>query len=747
MKRMSRWFQTVFLVAAAWGSPALAAADSFDRGSGRDGALKVSEPCTVVNRYTRVTAAVAAGDSRIEVDNASGLAAGDLVLVFQAGPEAGSAPSNWELARLASVKGKHLELTEPLRTGYAVSGTQVVRVPEYSTASISNSGSVVARPWHEGTGGVVAFLVQGALVHQGLIDASGSWRGETPTSLMSKCSGSLQSGGVVFIRAEQLSGAGGISAEGDTLACASTGSIQRAQAGTIVVETQVGASEGQPASKMAEDMRANSCAARNAFTTAAVSTPSIISPASGTWTNNRRPTISGTADANVTVKVYFDNTLKGSVPADDSGAWTFTLTADLADAVYSVNAEAVDAASTTSPRSSAISLGIDTQPPDTDYWTGPNGALTRLKSAKFGLLTTETSSPRFRYSLDGAGYLECGATLTLDNLSEGAHTVLVSAIDAAGNVDPEPLLLEWVVDSIPPKTTLRLKQPDISNVVDVVHYMTSNEDKVTYECSLDGAAFKACASGASFSPPEGVHTLQVRGKDEAGNVEDPPVSHTFTIDRTPPAAPIVSEPMDALLTNKPSVSVVGSAEPNSTITVYFNGSQSVSGTVSVDSVGTWRFTPVSPLADGSYQVTATATDVAGNTSGVSTARSVQVDTLPPKTTFSEKPEAETVSTSATFGFESETKATFQCSLDGAAFGTCSSPVSFDSLPLGSHVFQVKATDAAGNTEPTPASISWSITNAVQPAEGCSCSSPSGDPSAAMMALAGLAALVSRRRRQ
>src|SRR5213076_287740 len=56
----------------------------------------------------------------------------------------------------------------------------------------------------------------------------------------------------------------------------------------------------------------------------------------------------------------------------------------------------------------------------------------------------------------------------------------------------------------------------------------------------------------------------------------------------------------------------------------------------------------------------------------------------------------------------EAGSTFQCTLDGGAFAVCTSPQSYSALAAGSHTFQVRAGDPAGNTDPTPASYSWTI---------------------------------------
>jgi hypothetical protein len=51
---------------------------------------------------------------------------------------------------------------------------------------------------------------------------------------------------------------------------------------------------------------------------------------------------------------------------------------------------------------------------------------------------------------------------------------------------------------------------------------------------------------------------------------------------------------------------------------------------------------------------------------------------------------------------------FACQLDGGSFAACASPASLTALSEGSHSFQVYATDAVGNADPTPASLIWAV---------------------------------------
>lgn len=87
------------------------------------------------------------------------------------------------------------------------------------------------------------------------------------------------------------------------------------------------------------------------------------------------------------------------------------------------------------------------------------------------------------------------------------------------------------------------------------------------------------------------------------------------------------------------------------------------------------------------------------------------DTAPPDTSITGGPSGLVNSSSATFSFSSEAGATFQCSLDGGAFTACSSPKAYTGLSEGQHTFEVRATDAAGNVDSTPASRTWTVDTA------------------------------------
>ncbi|HVM17141.1 MAG TPA: Ig-like domain-containing protein [Gaiellaceae bacterium] len=127
------------------------------------------------------------------------------------------------------------------------------------------------------------------------------------------------------------------------------------------------------------------------------------------------------------------------------------------------------------------------------------------------------------------------------------------------------------------------------------------------------------------------------------------------------------------------------------------------------------------VANGQATIRARATDTAGNTA-LSDPRSVSVqnagDPPPaPETTIDSGPSSPTTSTSATFAFSSNVSgATFECSLDGAAWAACTSPHSYSGLAPGEHTFRVRAV-SGGTADATPAAWTWTIQEEQPPPSG------------------------------
>ena len=94
--------------------------------------------------------------------------------------------------------------------------------------------------------------------------------------------------------------------------------------------------------------------------TAAPAAPAIASFSTDTGTvgdgitSDNTLTLTGTAEANSTVKVYDGATLLGSATANGSGAWSYT-TGALSNGAHSLTATATDAAGNTSAASAALS--------------------------------------------------------------------------------------------------------------------------------------------------------------------------------------------------------------------------------------------------------------------------------------------------------------------------------------------------------------------------------------------------------
>ena len=546
--------------------------------------------------------------------------------------------------------------------------------------------------------------------------------------------------------------------------------------------------------------------------------PVLLSPADGSVTSETAPTLTGTTEPGAVVLIEVDGVVVATVPADGSGNWSYTLapTEALAPGGHTVTATATDAAG--NPGAAATSsftvdpTGTDTTPPDTVIDSGPPAA-TSSATASFSFSSTEPGGT-FECSLDGAAFAPCDPGVSFPGLALGAHTFAVRAIDAAGNVDPTPASYAWEVTADVPLAPAITSPLDGALTNDATPAVSgSAEPGSTVTVLVDGVVVGtalADAGGAwSFEPPadlvDGSHAITAYASN--GNGDGPPsAAVTITVDTTPPAPPTVTTPApgDALSDTTPTLS--GTGEPGTLVTVIVDGA--VVGTTVVDGAGAWTFELPADLAEGAHELAATATDAAGNTSGVTAPVDVVIDvtapaapvilspsdgsvtseaaptltgtaepgasvivsvdgvevatvtadadggwsytlapgealapgahivsavvvdaagntgpaatssftvdggagdTTAPDTLLDAAPPALSASPDASFAFSStEPGSTFECSLDGAAFAPCDPDVALTGLTDGVHTFRVRATDAAGNTDPTPAVHVWEV---------------------------------------
>ena len=381
---------------------------------------------------------------------------------------------------------------------------------------------------------------------------------------------------------------------------------------------------------------------------------------------------------------------------------------------HSFEVRAIDVAGNTDATPASYGWSVveppDTRAPETAIDAGPERS-TESTDARLEFSSDETGSS-FECSLDGGGFGPCESPLELTGLSPGAHTVSVRATDAAGNVDPSPATYEWTVvappDATPPDTTIESAPPAASSDTTARFEFTSSEAGSSFECSLDGAAFGPCASSVEYSALAlGGHSLEVRAIDAAGNADASPASYAWTI--VPP--PDTTAP-------ETSIDVAPPAGTTDTTTTFEFSSNEQGSSFECSLDGAAFAACPSPLrltdlAVGRHELRVRAIDAAGNTDPTPASHEWSIveppDTTAPDTTIESGPPAESSNTTARFEFTStEASSTFECSLDGAAFGPCASGVEYSGLALGDHRFEVRATDVAGNVDLSPAFYEWSI---------------------------------------
>ncbi|GIF74973.1 right-handed parallel beta-helix repeat-containing protein [Asanoa siamensis] len=370
---------------------------------------------------------------------------------------------------------------------------------------------------------------------------------------------------------------------------------------------------------------------------------------------------------------------------------------------------------------------------------------------------------------DGISIALAGHTVTANvahhNVAWGIDAAEEGTTDGGGNQaggNGEPAQCRGVVcatgtpgtppgpDMVAPETIFVSTPPNPSSSLSSARFAFTGSDNVAppdalrFECRLDGpvdpepeppdpgepvqppdtAGWEECASPVTYQfLLSDVHKFEVRAIDPAGWRDATAATYTWTVSPIPPVED----------TTPPNTTIFQHPDQASTSPVAlfgFRGSDDISPGPNLRyecrlDNSAWQ-PCLSPktyagLGNGSHTFEARAIDVANNidptpATFVWTVQPAPADTTPPDTTIVTAPDHHTVSTSATFTFASnEAGATFECSLDGAAFTACTSPKTYIGLWATNHEFRVKAIDPAGNHDPTPAAHGWTIGAAPVPA--------------------------------
>jgi large repetitive protein len=181
---------------------------------------------------------------------------------------------------------------------------------------------------------------------------------------------------------------------------------------------------------------------------------------------------------------------------------------------------------------------------------------------------------------------------------------------------------------------------------------------------------------------------------------------TMAADTVPPDTAIVSGPAGPTGDTTPTFTF-SSDEPNSTFECNLDsGGFAPCNSANAEGPGgtTGSFTPASALPDGPHAFSVRATDAANNTDPSEAQADFSVDSLAPDTWIVSAPPVVTASPDAVITYGSDDPgASFECSIDAIVFKPCDAGgKAYPNLYIGWHFFEVRARDAAGNTDATPA---------------------------------------------
>jgi hypothetical protein len=320
--------------------------------------------------------------------------------------------------------------------------------------------------------------------------------------------------------------------------------------------------------------------------------------------------------------------------------------------------------------------------PSVGITSGPSGVVPS-SNATFTFSASQDSS--FECSLDSTTvFLPCGqgttGTISYTRLSLTSHAFRVRGIDADNNVS-QLAQRNFTVsrDTSPPPTPVLTSTPPDPGGPDAVFSFSEEEPGAALSCSLDGGPGVPCTSPAAYTALAlGGHVFSVVATDAAGNVS-PPASYAWQVeDSDAPAPPILTEAPD-----DPSPTDVTFSfrhdEPDVTFECALDG---------VPPIACSSPHEILAVAEGSHTFEVHALDPSGNRSPA-TSFTWRVDDSPTAPRIVAAPVSPS-SPDVSIEFESPPGTSQECSLDGAAFEACGSPVTYTDLADGPHAFRVRS---------------------------------------------------------
>jgi gliding motility-associated-like protein len=405
--------------------------------------------------------------------------------------------------------------------------------------------------------------------------------------------------------------------------------------------------------------------------------------------------VSGTAEPGSTVTVTFPDGSIGTAVANASGNYG-PITSLTPQTSGTITANATDVAGNVSPNVTApyVDVTAPLAPTITTVTANPNGTVAVSGTAEPGSTVTVTFPDGSTGTAVANASGNYGPITSLTPQTSG--TITANAKDVAGNVSPN--VTAPYVDVTPPLApTITTVTANPNGTVAVSG--TAEPGSTVTVTFPDGSTGTAVANASgNYGPitsltPQTSGTITANAKDVAGNVS--PNTTVPYVDNTPPLAPTIA----ATANPNGTLSVSGTAEPGSTVTVTFpDGS---TGTAVANASGNYGpITSLTPQTSGT--ITANAKDVAGNVSPNATAPYVDVTAplAPTITTVAANPNG-TVAVSGTAEPGSTVTVTFPDGSTSTAVANASGnygPIT-SLTPQTSGTITANAKDVAGNVSP------------------------------------------------